>query len=404
MGVFAGPDLSESGLVLALDAGNNKSHSTNRFVSYGTGDVTETVFPPVRGTSILTRVATGTVVGGYTVKATDVVYSYALGTNSCHYQGHSAPIPAGVRATFSCDYLVSNATNYPVNSTLLVFENYGGGALGGSVSAPNSLQNVWQRVTFTSGPTSSAGTQAMFLYPGGCGTRLADSGTVYFRNPKVEWTNLDTGDGNFSSMPNLTTWYDLNNRTNNGTLTNTPYHFIGADGTNGYMSFDGTNDMIIIPENSALNTQTPSVEVWVKTNATTQNGFWFEKGQVNTQYSLFQEGGSIQWRQNFGGGHTNLSTTTANFMNTSNWYQVVGTFTSGTRRLYINGVLVNSDTQGGTIATNANGMSIGVYGGFNGDRGYYYNGNIASVKVYNRALTAAEIQQNFNATKSRYGL
>jgi hypothetical protein len=91
-------------------------------------------------------------------------------------------------------------------------------------------------------------------------------------------------------------------------------------------------------------------------------------------------------------------------MNTSNWYQVVGTFTSGTRRLYINGVLVNSDTQSGTIDTNTNGMSIGVYGGFNGGRGYYYNGNIASVKVYNRELTASEIQQNFNANRSRFGI
>jgi hypothetical protein len=171
----------------------------------------------------------------------------------------------------------------------------------------------------------------------------------------------------------------------------------------GSLSFDGTDDYIIIPENSALNTQTPTVEVWVKTNATSQNGFWFEKGQVNTQYSLFQEGSVIQWRQNIGG-ITNLSTTTATYMNTTNWYQVVGTYTSGARRLYINGTLVNSDTQTGTIATNTNGMSIGVYGGFNGARGYYYNGNISSVKIYNRALTAAEIQQNFNETRSRFGI
>jgi hypothetical protein len=33
-----------------------------------------------------------------------------------------------------------------------------------------------------------------------------------------------------------------------------------------------------------------------------------------------------------------------------------------------------------------------------------FGGNLYSLKVYNRALTAAEIQQNFNATKSRYGL
>ena len=105
-----------------------------------------------------------------------------------------------------------------------------------------------------------------------------------------------------------------------------------------------------------------------------------------------------------GGSIRNLTTTTATYMNTSNWYQVVGTYTSGTRRLYINGVLVNFDTQTGTIESNSGGMSIGVYGGFNGSRGYYYNGNLSSCKVYNRALTAQEIQQNFNATRGRYGI
>jgi hypothetical protein len=47
-------------------------------------------------------------------------------------------------------------------------------------------------------------------------------------------------------------------------------------------------------------------------------------------------------------------------------------------------------------------MSIGVYGGYTGGRGYYYNGNLSVCRVYNRVLTAQEIQQNFNALKGRY--
>jgi hypothetical protein len=170
---------------------------------------------------------------------------------------------------------------------------------------------------------------------------------------------------------------------------------------NGFFQFV-TDDYARIPNNTTLDTQTPSVEVWIKTNATSQEGFWFEKGTVNTQYSLFQEGNNIQWRQLFTGGLTNLSTTTTNFINTSNWYQVVGTFTSGRRRLYINGNLVNSDTQTGTINTNSGGMSIGAYGGYTGGRSYYYNGNLAICRVYNKELTPAEVLQNYNATKGRY--
>jgi hypothetical protein len=194
-----------------------------------------------------------------------------------------------------------------------------------------------------------------------------------------------------------TTWTDLSGNGNNGELVNSPTY---NSSNLGYFQFV-TDDFARIANNTALDTQTPTVEVWVKTNNTNQNGFWFEKGTVNAQYSLFQEGSVIQWRMNIGG-ITNLSTTTATYMNTSNWYQVVGTYTSGTRRLYINGVQVNSDTQSGTIATNSGGMSIGVYGGFSGARGYYYNGNLAACRVYNRVLTPQEIQQNFNALKSRY--
>jgi hypothetical protein len=196
-----------------------------------------------------------------------------------------------------------------------------------------------------------------------------------------------------------TTWTDLSGVNSSGELVNSPTY---NSSNLGFFQF-ATNTFARIANNTTLDTQTPSVEVWIKTNATSQNGFWFEKGTVNTQYSLFQEGSVIQWRQRLTSGTlTNLSTTTANFINTSNWYQVVGTFVSGSRRLYINGNLVNSDTLSGTIATNSGGMSIGVYGGFNGARGYYYNGNLAACRVYNRVLTASEIQQNFIATRSRF--
>jgi len=192
----------------------------------------------------------------------------------------------------------------------------------------------------------------------------------------------------------------LSGQGNNGELVNSPTY---NSSNLGYFQFV-TDDYARIPNNTDLDTQTPSVEVWVKTNATTQNGFWFEKGTVNSQYSLFQEGSFIRWRQNFAGGITNLSTATATYMNTTNWYQVVGTYTSGSRKLYINGVQVNSDTQSGTISTNSGGMSIGAFGGYSGSRSYYYNGNLAVCRVYNKVLTASEIQQNYNALRSRFGI
>jgi hypothetical protein len=205
-----------------------------------------------------------------------------------------------------------------------------------------------------------------------------------------------TSSGTFTPGAN---WGDVSSSSITGALTNGPT-YNSANG--GYITFDGSNDFISILNNTALDTQTPTVEVWVKTNATSQNGFWFEKGTVNSQYALFQEGGTIVWRQYFSNLSTNTSlyATTASYMSASNWAHVVGTFTSGVRSIYINGVLVSSDAQAGIIGTNAAGMTVGCYGG----GGYMYNGNIGIVRVYTRTLTATEVAQNFNALRGRYGI
>jgi hypothetical protein len=49
-------------------------------------------------------------------------------------------------------------------------------------------------------------------------------------------------------------------------------------------------------------------------------------------------------------------------------------------------------------------MSIGAYGGYSGSRGYYYNGDISSVRVYNRVLSIEEVKNNYNAVRGRYGI
>lgn len=191
-----------------------------------------------------------------------------------------------------------------------------------------------------------------------------------------------------------TQWNDAISSGFNFTLTNGPVY---SSSNLGSFAFDGVNDFAVASNNTALDTQTPTVEVWIKTNALNQNGFWFEKGLVNSQYALFQEGTSIVWRQ------ASLSqyTTTATYLSTSNWAQIVGTYTSGDRRTYINGALVTQDAQTGTVLTNTSGMYIGAYGT---GTGYFYNGNLSIVRVYNRVLSATEVLQNFNAIRGRYGI
>ena len=218
---------------------------------------------------------------------------------------------------------------------------------------------------------------------------------------KYSWAKVAIVQGDYSGMhPSLwpalgttvSNTQSLLDLTNNNTLTTN--NLVYAN--DGSFSFNGSNSVITSPNNTNFDTQSPTVEVWIKTNATTQNGFWFEKGSVNTEYSLFQETTNIVWRQ----GSSSQYVTTASYINTSSWAHIVGTYIPGSRNLYINGVLVASDTASTAVGVNSTGISIGSYN----TGGYFYNGYIGVVRVYNRVLTAAEIQQNFNAMRGRYGL
>jgi hypothetical protein len=400
MSVYAGPDISTDGLVAFFDAGNNKSLSTNRFISYGTGLTTQNVTFSIQGTGTFQRVAAGTVIGGYTVKPTDVVYSYALGGNGCHYHGNSTPIPAGVRSTFTFDYLVTGATTYPIDSFLANFENYGGGAQSASVSVPNNLQNVWQRISFTTGQTSAVGTQAMFLYPGGCSSsRLADSGTIYFRNPRVEFTNIDSGTENFSSMPNLTTWYNLVSG-NNGTLVSVPYHFY-----DGYFLFDGIDDHIDLGNPIALSsiggTNNITVSAWVYYTAYGGGGQPYSVITVKgNPWTWLMENPSNTFRFRITAGGADVSVTDVSTHLLNQWYNVVGTYNGTSMNLYVNSVLKNTRSQTGTLASNSITAKIGTFQGTN----YNFTGRIANVQVYNRTLSNNEIEKNFNSLRNRYGV
>jgi hypothetical protein len=155
-----------------------------------------------------------------------------------------------------------------------------------------------------------------------------------------------------------------------------------------------------MPDNTLLDTQTPSVGVWVKMNSLAQNGFLFEKGEVNTQYSLFinSSNSSLYFRTTHSGTTYDLNYSTSS-LSTSLWYYIVGTRDiSGNKVIYVNGVSVATATQAGTITYNTYGINIGRH-----SSGYYLNGNIAAIHVYNRPLTAGEVLHNFNALKGRFG-
>ena len=391
-----GPQIVRNGLVLNLDAGNGKSYSTNRFQALGSGTVTANVTFAINGDGTFQRVAYGTVIGGYTVRPNDVVYSYALGVLGCHYHGNSAPIPAGSYATFSFDYLVTGATTYPIADLLATFE----GVASGATATANSLQNVWQRRSFTSAIISTSGNMNMYLYPGACGSqRLADSGTIYYRNPKVEITNVDTGNSTFSSTSNIGLWYDLSGNGYNGTL-NGPTSNVSNKGN---LLFDGSDDYVSITNFLGHQTNTGTIISWAYPSIITSGDRY-----------LVGAGGSLTvgatrairiyngyWSTvSYGSSTEDYNSIAAATLNT--WQHVAFVWNLTTVNFYLNGTLY-SVTRSGMITPSSTTFSVGCPPwsplGSNS-----WNGRIANVHLYNRALSTSEISQNYEATKTRFGL
>ena len=392
-----GPQIVRTGLILDLDAGNGKSYSTNRFQSLGSGTITENVTFAINGTGTFQRVASGTVIGGYTVRPNDVVYSYALGVLGCHYHGNSAPVVAGTYATFSFDYLVTGATTYPIADYLANFE----GVASGAIATANSLQNVWQRRSFTSAIISTSGNMNMYLYPGACGsTRLADSGTIYYRNPKVEITNVDTGNSTFNSTSNIGLWYDLSGNGYNGTLTNSPTSNVSNKGN---ILFDGSDDYVSITNFLGHQTNTGTIISWAYPSIITSGDRY-----------LVGAGGSLTvgatrairiyngyWSTvSYGSSNEDYNSIAAATLNT--WQHVAFVWNLTTVNFYLNGTLY-SVTRSGMITPSSTTFSVGCPPwsplGSNS-----WNGRIANVHLYNRALSTSEISQNYETTKTRFGL
>jgi len=202
--------------------------------------------------------------------------------------------------------------------------------------------------------------------------------------------------GNRKSYPGSgTTWNDLSGANNTGTLTNGPT-FSAANG--GSISFDGVNDYIDVGNPTSLQLSSAiTIHSWVKGTSFSTLGNIVSKNSNNGYRFRVNLNGSITW---FDRGATNLIGTSAGVITTTTWYNIVTIGDSSGLKIYVNGTLNTSGGSAYSPTTSTGNFLIGANTEFN----EYYNGNIATIIVFNRALTAAEVLQNYNATRSRFGI
>ena len=204
--------------------------------------------------------------------------------------------------------------------------------------------------------------------------------------------------GNTKSYPGSgTTWTDLSGNGNNGTLVNG----VGYNSANGgSLSFDGTNDYITV-SNVQPNTNNFTISVWIYKNNNTSNDYVWDFGANGGTLSAGTDISGYGFRYYNGtlGAGSNMYTQ-GTIPNINEWYEVTITRNSGTSTMYVNGQSITSSS-GDTHNISSTTLYIGRYGG---GTGYEHDGRMSNFKIYNKALTASEIQQNFNALRGRFSI
>ena len=185
---------------------------------------------------------------------------------------------------------------------------------------------------------------------------------------------------------------DGSDSNNDGTIKNATWTTSGRYG--GALTFNGTNAVVNVPDSSSLHlTSAMTLEAWVR--PATVSSWWSDviyKGDDN--YYLM--GASDNSSRPAAGG-TFGATSSSNVFGPSalaanTWTHLAATYDGSTLKLYINGALASSQVRSGSMATSANPLQIG------GDNifGQHFGGIIDEVRVYDVALTAAQIQADMN--------
>jgi hypothetical protein len=159
------------------------------------------------------------------------------------------------------------------------------------------------------------------------------------------------------------------------------------------LSLNGTNAQFSVPSNSRLQiTGDMTISFWVYRSNTTSD--WTRlvgKGSSMTarNYGVWTGPGigyKILFQQYNAGGSSVLDLQGATALAQNTWYHVACTISGSTASIYVNGVLDAQTTRSGTPGTNTDPVTFG-YAGIH----TYFNGNLDDVRIYNRALSAADV-------------
>ena len=205
-------------------------------------------------------------------------------------------------------------------------------------------------------------------------------------------------------------WFNLVG-TNSGSLVNSPTFTTSSGANSGITTFslNGTSQYIDFGnENAGIASGSSAVTLtsWIRpTKFVSFDGIVCRAGALSP-YGGWQlnlnSSNQLDFAVNVGGTWQSYLTKggTTSALLGNQWYHVAGVFDGATMKTYSNGSLLGSVVQTGSISYAASLSNLFV----GRNQSSYFGGNISTVNIYNRALSASEVAQEYNATRGRFDI
>ena len=390
--IKGGPKIVDDNLVLCLDAHDAKSYAgepttnvvtnTDLNTGWSKGYQSNIAYDEINPPGVITSQVVG----------------HTRGNNSGYWYSYGDYAPQVPSTVYTVSMYVKTLDS---NFTIRFYtadNSETGRVWSSSISVAND--DKWHRVVWDSftNPSNSQSDSLSFNFSY-AGAINDPSTRTWFCAPQMEAKSYATPFVN-GTRSATNGWVDRSGNSNSGTLTN----MIGTEASHyrdgevimpvsaSYIDFDGTDDYVTV---SATGTKT--VEVWFNPDTTsTTSVLYGPQANGHDNWLSFSNIVTLFGTQST---DTNNFSITGGSISAGNWYQAVAIVDGTTATLYVNGSQVATTTKAFTIGSWSGNASIGRRGAISQ---MYANAQIGIVRVYNKALTAAEVLSNYNATKGRF--
>lgn len=196
---------------------------------------------------------------------------------------------------------------------------------------------------------------------------------------------------------------DSSGNENHGTIHGAVFVDDTPSGEGWALQFDGVNDYVDVGNDASLDiTDAITIEAWVNPAEGTGQQAIIGTGDIRNAYSLYVRHAPGQdigfWFNDNGTNKFQMAGT----LNYGTWHHIVGTWNGTTLKLYLDGEIITSTHSEQTFTRNFQRVKIGYISNIANPK--YFNGLIDEVRIYERALTASEIQKRYAEGLKRLNL